>query len=172
MISTTEPPRGATAPWTPLEAIVVGGLIAGAFDMSYALLWFSGVKGVPWMKIPQSVAAGLIGKSSFDGGAGTVALGLCLHWLIALTWATVFVLVGRRLLPVLLRKPIPFGLAYGAWIYFFMNWVVLPLSAMHTKPHFAPWDTWLTGLAVHMFGIGLAISLSAAKTYDQGSIRA
>ena len=27
-----------------------------------------------------------------------------------------------------------------------MNWVVLPLDAMHTKPHFAPWDTWLTGL--------------------------
>jgi hypothetical protein len=79
--------------------------------MSYALLWFSGVKGAPWMKIPQSVAGGLIGKSSFDGGAGTVALGLCLHWLIALIWAAVFVLVGRRLLPVLLRKPIPFGLA-------------------------------------------------------------
>ena len=44
-----------------------------------------------------------------------------------------------------------------------MNWVVLPLDAMHTKPHFAPWDTWLTGLFVHMFAIGLSISLSAAK---------
>ena len=44
-----------------------------------------------------------------------------------------------------------------------MNWVVLPLDAMHTKPHFAPWDTWLTGLFVHMFGIGLSIALSAAK---------
>jgi hypothetical protein len=53
---------------------------------------------------------------------------------------------------------------YGAFIYIFMNWVVLPLGAMHTKPHFAPWDTWLTGLAVHMLGIGLSISLSAAKT--------
>ena len=164
MISTTELPRGATAPWTPHKAIVIGGLIAGAWDMSYALLWFSGVKGVPWMKIPQSVAAGLIGKGSFDGGAGTVVLGLCLHWLVALIWATVFVFVGRRFLPVLLHKPIPSGLAYGAWIYFFMNWVVLPLDAMHTKPHFAPLSTWWTGLAVHMFGIGLAISLSAAKT--------
>ena len=47
MISTTERPRGATAPWSPLKAIVVGGLLAGAFDMSYALIWFSGVKGVP-----------------------------------------------------------------------------------------------------------------------------
>jgi hypothetical protein len=45
-----------------------------------------------------------------------------------------------------------------------MNWVVLPLDAMHTKPHFTPLDTWLTGLAIHVLGIGLAISLTASKT--------
>jgi hypothetical protein len=164
MISTTDRPRGATAPWSPLKAIVVGGLLAGLCDMSYALIWFSGVKGVPWMKVPQSVASGLIGKASFDGGLGTVFLGLALHWLISFIWAAIFVVAARRFLPALLRKPIPVGLLYGAFIYIFMNWVVLPLGAMHTKPHFAPWDTWLTGLAVHMFGIGLSISLSAAKT--------
>ena len=159
-----ERPRGATAPWSPLQAIGLGGFLAGLCDMSYALLWFSGAKGVPWMKIPQSVAAGLIGKTSFDGGMSTVLLGLALHWLVAYIWATIYVLAGRALLPALLRKPILLGLAYGAWVYFFMNWVVLPLDAMHTKPHFAPWDTWLTGLFVHMFGIGLSIALSASKT--------
>jgi hypothetical protein len=164
MNSTTERPRGAVAPWTPLKAIVVGGLLAGAADMSYALIWFSGVKGVPWMKIPQSVAGGLIGKTSFDGGMATVALGMGLHWLVAFIWATIFVIAARRFFPALLRNSVPVGLLYGAFVYFVMNWVVLPLDAMHTKPHFAPWDTWLTGLAVHMFGIGLAISLSAAKT--------
>lgn len=164
MISTTERPRGAIAPWSPLKAIAVGGFLAGLADMTYALVWFSAVKGVPAMKIPQSVAGGLIGKPSFDGGTGTVLLGLGLHWLIAFIWATIFVLAATRLLPALLRKPFPYGLAYGAWIYFFMNWIVLPLDAMHTKPHFAPLDTWVTGLFVHMFGVGLAISLSAAKS--------
>lgn len=164
MISTSERPRGASAPWTPLKAIIVGGLLAGAFDMSYALLWFGGVKGAPLIKIPQSIAGGLLGKATYDGGAATALLGIFCHWTIALTWATVFVVVARRFLPVMLRNPIPFGIAYGAWIYFFMYWVVLPLDAMHTKPHFAPWDTWLSGLAVHMFGLGLSISLSAAKT--------
>ena len=115
------------------------------------------------MRIPQSVAGGLIGRASFDGGAATVNLGFALHWLIAIIWATIYVQAGRRFFPDLLRKPIPFGLAYGAWIYFFMNWVVLPLDAMHTKPHFTPLDTWLSGLAVHVLGIGLAISLSASK---------
>ncbi|HSU92087.1 MAG TPA: hypothetical protein VLI43_00160 [Gemmatimonadaceae bacterium] len=164
MISITERPRVAAAPWTPAKAVLVGGLIAGACDMAYALLWFAGVKHAPWMKIPQSVAGGLLGKASFDGGASTVVLGFALHWSIALIWAAIYVYAARRFLPDLLRKPIPYGFAYGAWIYFFMNWVVLPLDAMHTKPHFAPLDTWLTGLAVHVFGIGLAISLSAAKT--------
>lgn len=163
MISTTERPADSSAPWSPLRAVLVGGLIAGACDMTYALLWFSGVKHVPWTKIPQSVAAGLIGKSSFDGGAATVALGFALHWMIALIWAAIYVYAGRRLLPDLLHKPILYGVAYGAWIYFVMNWVVLPLSAMHTKPHISPLDTWLTGLAIHMLGIGIAISLSASK---------
>lgn len=172
MNSTTDRPKIATAPWTPVKAALVGGLIAGAFDMSYALLWYSGVKGVPWMKIPQSVASGLIGKGSFDGGAATVNLGFALHWLIAIIWATIYVQAGRRVLPDLLRKPIPYGLAYGAWIYFFMNWVVLPLDAMHTKPHFTPLDTWLTGLAVHVLGIGLAISISASRMAPKGVVTA
>jgi predicted ABC-type sugar transport system permease subunit len=103
MISTTERPRGATAPWSPLKAIVVGGLLAGLFDMSYALIWFSGVKGLPWMKVPQSVAAGLIGTAAFDGGLGTVFLGLGLHWLISFVWATIFVVGVRRFEPALLR---------------------------------------------------------------------
>ena len=164
MISITERPRDTSTPWTRAKAILVGGLIAGAFDMTYALLWFGGVKGAPPIRIPQSVAGGLIGKAAFDGGVGTAILGLGLQWLIAIIWAAVYVSAARRLSPDLLRKPIPYGLAYGAWIYFFMNWVVLPLDAMHTKPHFVPLDTWLTGLAIHMLGIGLSISLCAAKT--------
>ena len=111
MISKTGHPGGAAATWTPLRSIATGGLIAGACDMSYALLWFSGVKGVPWMKIPQSVAGGLIGKSSFDGGMSTVILGLALHWTIALIWAAAYVVVGRRFVPLILRKPIRCGLA-------------------------------------------------------------
>jgi hypothetical protein len=152
------------APWSPLRAIVTGGLLAGACDMAYALLWFCGVKGAPWIKIPQSVAGGLIGRASFDGGLATAMLGFGLHWLIAFIWTAIYLFMGRKLLPPLLRNPLPFGIAYGAWIYFFMNWVVLPLDAMHTKPHVVPYDTWFTGLAVHMFAIGLAISFSASRT--------
>lgn len=163
MTSTTERPRGAMAPWSPLRAIITGGLLAGACDMTYALAWFSGVKGVPWIRIPQSVAGGLIGKGSFDGGLATAMLGFGLHWLIAFIWTAIYLWMGRKLLPPLLRNPIPWGIAYGAWIYFFMNWVVLPLDAMHTKPHVIPYDTWFSGLAVHMFAIGLAISLSASR---------
>src|SRR6476469_7100874 len=114
MISNTERPRAISTPWAPAKAILVGGLIAGAFEMTYALLWLGGVKGAPPIRIPQSVAGGLIGKAAFDGGVGTAILGLGLHWLIAIIWAAVYVTSARRLFPDLLRKPIPYGLAYGA----------------------------------------------------------
>ncbi|MBA3759414.1 MAG: hypothetical protein H0X07_02700 [Gemmatimonadales bacterium] len=39
------------------------------------------------IRIFQSVAAGLLGQASFEGGAATAALGLALHYLIALTMA-------------------------------------------------------------------------------------
>lgn len=167
MNSTTDlSPR--SAPWSPLKAILVGGFLAGLADMTYAIVWFSGVKHVPAIRVPQSVAGGLIGKSSFDGGAATAILGLGLHWLIAFIWTTIFVVAAVRFLPALRRTPFLSGLAYGAWIYFFMYWVVLPLDAMHTQPHIHPLDTWLTGLAVHMLAIAQAISWSAAKTAPAG----
>src|SRR4051794_41955783 len=113
MISTTERPRGTVQPWTPLKAIAVGGLLAGAWDMGYALLWFGGVKGVPWGKIPQSVAAGLIGKASFTGGGGTGGLGVALHWLVAVILGAIYVVAARPPLPGPLRQTIPDGVGDG-----------------------------------------------------------
>lgn len=166
MLATTERPRGTVAPWTPLEAIIVGGLIAGACDMAYALIYFSGVLGAPAIRIPQSIAAGLLGRAAFAGGVATATLGVALHWFNALTMAAVYVYVGRRFLPVILRKPVLYGALYGAMCYFVMNYIVIPLSAISPKPHYVPL-TWWSGLAVHMFAIGLAISLSASKTLPQ-----
>ena len=47
-------------------------------------------------RIFQSVAAGPLGQASFRGGAGTAALGLLLHYLIAISMSLVYYLVARR----------------------------------------------------------------------------
>ena len=108
------------------RAIVWGGLLAGTGDLVFALSYY-GMK----LKVFQTVAAGLIGReAAFSGGEATLALGVALHYGISLIWAALFCIAALRL-PALLRNATAAGLAYGFVVYFGMNNVVLPLSALH-----------------------------------------
>jgi uncharacterized membrane protein YagU involved in acid resistance len=142
-----------------LFTIFVGGSIAGACDITYAV-GFSAYRGVAPMRILQSVASGLLGPASFNGGVATAVLGLCLHFFIAFIVAAIFYLASR-LLPVVLRYTAVAGIAYGAVVYAVMNLVVLPLSAAPPRTTAMPTVVMVTGLLVHMFGIGLPIALAA-----------
>jgi len=141
-------------------AILAGGAIAGAIDITYAIV-FSGFRGVPAARILQSVASGLLGVGSYRGGAPAAALGLFLHFLIAFIWAAIFYLASRRF-EVLTRHPVASGILYGAVIYAAMNFVVLPLSAFPGRFTFVPLVV-TTGVLVHMFGVGLPIALATRR---------
>lgn len=147
-----------------LRAIVWGGLLAGLADALYATLYF-GWQGASPVRIWQSVAGGLLTRErAVAGGVPTAALGLALHFLIAFTAAAIYVLASRKL-PVLVRRAVLCGSLYGLWVYIFMNSVVIPLSAL--PPRKASWIqptlTFFTGLVVHVFGVGLGISLPARR---------
>ena len=114
------------------------------------------------MRILQSVASGLLGKPAFEGGVPIALLGLALHFFIAFSWATLFYLASR-VIPALTRHKVIAGLFYGFLIYAVMNLVVLPLSAYPRKVSF-PLLVLVTGLLVHMFCIGLPISLAVRRT--------
>ncbi len=72
------------------------------------------------------------GRRPLDGGLPTAALGLALHFCIALSAAAIFYLASRKI-PALTRHPVVAGLFYGFLIYAVMNLVVLPLSAYPQK---------------------------------------
>jgi hypothetical protein len=138
------------------RAIVWGGLLAGTGDLVFALSYY-GIK----LRVFQGVAAGLIGReAAFGGGPATFALGVLLHYAIALIWAALFCAVAWRL-PALLRNATAAGLAYGFVVYFGMNHVVLPLSALHTP--FWPPRLDAAALAAHCFVFGLPIALAARR---------
>ena len=138
------------------RAIVWGGLLAGTGDFVFALSYY-GMK----LRIFQGVAAGLIGReAAFGGGPATFALGVLLHYGIALIWAAIFCMVALRL-PALLRNATAAGLAYGFVVYFGMNNVVLPLSALHTP--FWPPKLDAAAIAAHCFVFGLPIALAARR---------
>lgn len=138
-----------------LRAIVIGGVVSGACDLIFAIIYY-GNRGATTVGILHSIAGGLLGKKvSYEGGAPTAVLGLGLHFLISCSAAAVYLLASRKF-PVLRNQPIPCGIAFGAVIYFFMNMVVLPLSAYHS--HAFPPPLVFAPIAIHLFGIGLPIA--------------
>jgi hypothetical protein len=142
-----------------LPALVKGGLVAGSLDIAYAII-FSAFHGFGPIRILQSVAAGLLGKSSFQGGLPTAALGLAIHYFIAFTIVIVYWLASRPL-PILTAHPIVCGAIYGLGVYFFMNYVVIPLSAAN-RPRFSLL-LFVCNLLVHAFLIGVPAALFARK---------
>ena len=142
---------------TPYVAYVMaGGIVAGSLDIVYACLIWALEAGVPAPRILQSVASGLLGEASFEGGAATAALGLLLHFLIAISMSAAYYLVARRW-PPLRDHAVLCGAAYGLVLYAVMNCVIVPLSAAGPGSRHPLW-VGLT-IAVHVFLIGIPIAL-------------
>ncbi len=113
-----------------LWGILLGGLLAGAFDIVYAFVAYGPLSyGVTPEQVLQSVAAGWIGRdASRAGGAETAALGLASHFLIATLMAAFYVFAAQRF-RALTTKWMLWGFVYGLILYVVMNYVVVPLSA-------------------------------------------
>ncbi|WP_263410957.1 hypothetical protein [Terriglobus tenax] len=137
-----------------LLAIAAGGLIAGTLDILQACILFG------W-DVPLSIAGGLLGPKAEHGGIGTYALGVLLHFFIALSFAAFYYTASRRL-PFMMEYPLICGLFYGAAVEEVMNLVVLPLSALHAKGPYELRDL-IQGLAVHMVVMGLPIAYSVRR---------
>ena len=137
-----------------LLAIGVGGLVAGALDLTQACILFG------W-DIPLAIAAGMLGRQAFHGGAGTYVLGVFLHFFIACSAAAVYYAASRKL-EFMTEHPIVCGLFFGAAVEEVMNLVVLPLSALHARGPYKLYDL-ILGLVVHMIVIGLPIAYSVRR---------
>jgi Na+/alanine symporter len=111
--------------------------------------------------IPLAIAAGLIGRQAFQGGAGTYVLGVCLHFFIACSAAAVYYAASRKL-EFMTEHPIVCGLFFGAAVEEVMNLVVLPLSALHARGPYKLYDL-ILGLVVLMIVIGLPIAYSVRR---------
>jgi hypothetical protein len=140
-----------------VRAIVYGGIVVGTLDLLDAVIFF-GARGVPAIRIFQSIAAGVLGRASFQGGWHSAVLGIVLHFVIACLIVTVFCLLSRQL-PVLLERPLLSGILYGVAAYFVMNYAVIPLSAT-SRGAFA-WPPFINGLLIHAFGVGVPSALFA-----------
>lgn len=158
---TNHVPAGRTH---PLAYVLVGGLLVGTIDIVFAMTFWDWWADVPAFRVLQTVAAGLLGPASFNGGLETAMLGLALHFAIALTMAVAFY-VGACHWPVLWKHPTEAGIAYGFFLYGVMNHVVVPLSA---APPGATDTVWVVfNVVVHVLFIGLPIALFVRQGLQQ-----
>jgi hypothetical protein len=156
MQTTHNPPR-------PLLAILVGGLIVGVLDMSYAMLVYS--PKAPLL-IPQGIAGGVLGPNGQLGGTtGTTILGFILHFTIALGSTTVFYIASRQW-TFMTQQPVISGVIFGSCVYLFMHFVVIPLSAL--PPGHWHWSTQIKEFIWHWFGVGLPIAFTV-RHFTSGS---
>lgn len=140
-----------------LRAIVWGGVLCGTCDLAFAVLYY-GNKGASPTAICQSIAGGVLGRATYSGGAQSAALGIVLHYVISFILAALYVRASRRL-PVLLARAVLCGLLYGVAVYYVMNMVVLPLSALRTSAWPPPAN--FPSIVAHAVGVGLTIALAA-----------
>src|ERR1700704_3722405 len=101
----SEPHPRQSAGNSAILAIAVGGLVAGTLDLLQACVLFG------W-DIPLAIAAGLLGRQAFQGGAGTYFRGVFLHFFIACSAASVYYAESRKL-RFLTEHPLVCGLFFG-----------------------------------------------------------
>jgi hypothetical protein len=130
-----------------LAAILWGGFIAGTVDIGAASL----ISGYSPIVILKYIAGGVLGRGSLAGGMDNAALGLVLQWIMSIIIAAIFVLALRK------RVTRPhlwtiWGIAYGVVVFVVMNYVVVPLSAMHRVPQFTVFSFIANLAAMLLFG--------------------
>jgi uncharacterized membrane protein YagU involved in acid resistance len=159
-VITNSPEQKPFPPPRAFEAIVFGGLTVGVLDILDAITFFGLWAGMTPTEVLQSVAGGVYGRPTFQGGMKTAAIGLGLHFLSATLIATAFYILCR-IVPQLTEHAVIVGLAYGVVVYFVMTYYVVPHSAYGPRARPIPWPSTVNGLVGHALLVGLPIALIA-----------
>jgi hypothetical protein len=139
------------------------GLLGGTLDLAAAMTVYPAMYGLPVIRIPQSIASGVLGSRAYAGGVPAALLGVGLHFFIALVAGLVLAAAMARVAP-LRRSVLGTGAGFGIAMYFFMQKVVLPLSQAALR---APDTTALAvGLAIHVLIFGIPMALLARRLLE------
>jgi len=146
------------------DTILYGGLVVGILDMLFAFTFYGLILRAPPLRIFQSVAAGVFGRTAaYEGGVKTFILGILLHFVVATCIATVYFLASR-VLPILIRHAVVSGLVYGMIAYLGMKYVVVPLSAIGQRGRLPRLPIFLTEIIGHAVLVGLPLALLARRS--------
>ena len=142
------------------RAIVAGIFAVAVLDILEPIVYYGLSRGTAPIRIFQSVASGVLGRASYDGGIGSAILGAALHLFISAVVVTVYWLASRRL-RALVERPLLGGVIYGLAVYIVMNFAVIPLSAIGGGLRVPPLPALLNGIFAHVVCVGPPAAFAA-----------
>ena len=153
----------------PVGSVLRIGLIAGTLDIGENII-FNAFRHITAKQIFQYIASGLTGRWAFHAGAASVALGILIHYAIALTWTAVYFAAAQRW-ALLIRRPVVCGLAYGGLVYLAMNFVVLPMTRVPHSTAAASVPSRVSGVLALLICIGLTVAVLTARVRQVAAAR-
>jgi hypothetical protein len=107
----------------------------------------------------QGVASTVLGPAAMEGGAATAALGVLMHFGVALGWSAVFLLLFNRMAVLRRAAEGPAGATAVAAVYGPLIWIVMSLAVIPLLTHKPPNVTyrWFIQLAGHAVFVGQPI---------------
>jgi hypothetical protein len=147
-----------------VEAIAFGGLTAGVLDGLDAVIFYRLHSGVTFTRLFQHIASGLIGPAARDGGWPMTVLGIVLHFVVA-TGAAMFYCTAAARIAFLWRRPFLCGAAFGMGLYLFMQFIVIPMSAIAPRRSGMPALELADQLFSHIVFVGMPIALFARRAF-------
>ena len=138
--------------WLPVVGILIGGA-----DLAVAAAYW-GPHGVAPIRIPQSIAAWVLGSDvARAGGWDTALLGMALYFYLTSLMVELYHRLGFRH-DVLLRRPYLCGALYGIAMYCLLFKLAIPLwTGVPVAPEPASWT--VTCLLAYSLLIGIPCAL-------------
>lgn len=144
-------------PETARFRLIRGWLATGVVDGVWAVV-LTLAYGRSVTRLWQGLTATVFDDRAYDGGLTTVALGIAIHFSVALAWSAIFLvlLLRTRKLEEMLDSPsgiFTLGAIYGPFIWIVMSRIVIPIS---THKEAAPISVrWWIQLVGHAAFVGM-----------------
>jgi len=138
---------------TSTKTLLAGIAAVAVLDGLEPVIFYA-LRGVHPIRVFQGIAAGLLGRESFNGGIPTMLLGMGLHLFIASVVVLVYWLASRKW-SGLTERPVRYGVLYGLMVYVVMSFGVVPLSAAGSGIRMPPPVMLANGIFAHLFCVGL-----------------
>jgi len=150
---------------------LTAGLIAGALDITAACIHAFIKNDTAPMQVLRGVASGAFDPKTFSSPALLALCGLLIHFFIAISF-TFFFFFLAKLIPSLVKYPIPIGILYGVFVWGTMRFIILPyISRLNPKPIVGQEaiKNAAIGAGIIVICVGIPVALLARK-YVRGKI--